>query len=274
MKDSLDPKKIALRESRDSADNPNSTPIIIGLDVTGSMGTIAEAIARDGLKTLFTEIYDRRPVSDPHIAFAGIGDVVTDAAPLQVSQFEADIRIADQLVDLWLEGNGGANNSESYTIPWYFAAMKVGADAIEKRGKKGYLFTVGDEEPPRQVLARELEKVFGPGQYSDLTAEQLLDMASRSFHVFHVMVAQGSHMRFNPDGVKKKWTDLLGQRALMLTDYKKLAEVIVSAIQVTEGVDAATVAGSWSGDTSLVVATAVRDLAAAGKPTASAVVEF
>ena len=40
----LDPKRISLRESRDSADNPLSTPIIVALDVTGSMGYLAEQI--------------------------------------------------------------------------------------------------------------------------------------------------------------------------------------------------------------------------------------
>ena len=118
----LDPRNIknGIRESRDSDANPASTAIIIGLDVTGSMGLIADAIAREGLKTLFTEIYDRQPVRDPHILFMGVGDALCDTAPLQVSQFEADIRIADQLVDLWLESGGGANACESYTLPWYF----------------------------------------------------------------------------------------------------------------------------------------------------------
>ena len=34
MKASLDPMNVGVRESRDSTDNPNSTAIIVGLDVT------------------------------------------------------------------------------------------------------------------------------------------------------------------------------------------------------------------------------------------------
>lgn len=61
--------------------------------------------------------------------------------------FEADIRIARQLEKLWLEKGGGGNCCESYTLPWYFAALHTAIDWFEKRGQKGYLFTVGDELP-------------------------------------------------------------------------------------------------------------------------------
>ena len=52
----LNPLGVKIRESRDSEDNPNSTPLIVGIDVTGSMGIIADVLAREGLGTLFTGI--------------------------------------------------------------------------------------------------------------------------------------------------------------------------------------------------------------------------
>jgi hypothetical protein len=274
MKETLDPKKIVLRESCDSVYNPRSTPIIIGLDVTGSMGIIPDYFVREGLKPLFEEIYTRRPVSDPAICLMGIGDVVYDRAPLQVSQFESDIRIADQLMEVFLEGGGGGNSSESYTLAWYFASMKTKLDSYTKRKKKGFIFTIGDEEPPKRLLASELEKVFGAGQYEDLTSEQLLEMASRYFHVFHIIIEEGSHCRHDGgDRVFSTWKPLLGQRVIRLSDYKKLAEVIVSAIQVTEGDSVDTVTKSWSGDTSVVVSKAINGLVSA-KAGTDALVEF
>lgn len=262
LHDSLNPAKAKglMRESRDSADNPNSTPIIIGLDVTGSMGEIPDYMVREGLPSFFSNIYDRKPVTDPHVMFMGIGDVVCDRAPLQVSQFEADIRIAEQLKDLFLEGGGGGNNSESYTLPWYFAAMHTATDAHEKHNRKGYIFTVGDEEVPPTLTAAEIERVMGVRPQTDFTAAQLLDIASRAYHVFHVVVEQGSHYRHRPDQVRDSWGDLLGQHVLMLSDYTKLSEVVVSAIQIVEGAHAADVAASWSGDTRLVVQKATKGL--------------
>ena len=109
----FDPHNIEIRESCDSEANPASHAIILGLDVTGSMGFIAEKIAKEGLGTLIEGIIEKQPVSDPHIMVMALGDIRFDQAPLQVSQCEADIRIADQLTDLWLESGGGGNDTES-----------------------------------------------------------------------------------------------------------------------------------------------------------------
>ena len=86
-------------------------------------------------------------------------------------------------------------------------------------------------------------------------------MASRMYHIFHIVVEEGSHARHSMKEVMNSWTPLLGQRVLRLSDYKKLAEVVVSAIEVNEGKDADSVASSWSSATSLIVARAVGDLA-------------
>lgn len=265
LDDALNPKGVGVRESRDSDDNPESNAIIIGVDVTGSMGMLSEAMIRTGCNTLATEIYDRKPVKDPHIMFMGIGDVVYDRAPLQASQFEADIRIAEQLEKMYLEGGGGGNSCESYTLPWYFAALHTSIDCFEKRGKKGYLFTAGDEEVPAVLTADEIEKVLGYKPEKDFTAEELYTMVSRSYNVYHLMVEQGSHMRGGyADRVVASWTKLLGQRAMRLEDHTKMAETIVSIIQLNEGADVASIVGSWDGSTGLVVSKAIKDLTASG----------
>ena len=256
----FDPKNIGIRESVDSIDNPNSTPIIVALDVTGSMGVIPHQLIQGNLGTLMNEILDRKPVSDPHLMFMGVGDVEYDRAPLQATQFEADIRVAEQLRKIYIERGGGGNSHESYHLPWYFAAMKTSCDAISKRGKKGYLFTIGDEQPPKGLTKAQAQKVFGGEITKDFTTEELLRMAEENYHVFHIMVEQGSHFQGHGARVTEEWKDLLGQRAIPLSDYTKLAEVIVSTMQAVEGADRDHVAKSWSGDTSLVVSHALKGL--------------
>lgn len=266
----LDPKGVIVRESRDSADNPLSSPIIVALDVTGSMGEIARKLATEGLGTLFQEILDRKPVTDPHMMFMAVGDVKYDDASLQVSQFEADSRIIEQLSNIYVESGGGGNHTESYNLPWYFAAFHTSIDSFEKRGKKGYLFTVGDEEAPLPLQPSEIKQVTGDEAATAMDNRELLDTVSRMYHVFHIVVEQGNHARHSLKAVMQSWTDTLGQRVLRLADYTKLSEVIVSTIQVIEGADKAAVAASWKGDTSLVVAQAIDGLVpavAGGTPT-------
>ncbi|MBP5453589.1 MAG: hypothetical protein J6Y09_03115, partial [Lachnospiraceae bacterium] len=86
MEERFDPKFIDVRESMDSEEHPNSTPVIIGLDTTGSMGYLSEEIAKNGLNETMLKIYASKPIDDPQLMFAAIGDV-TDRAPLQVTQF-------------------------------------------------------------------------------------------------------------------------------------------------------------------------------------------
>lgn len=256
----FDPMGITLRESRDSVDNPASTAVIVALDVTGSMDRVLDSMAREGLKTLATEIYTRKPITDPHIMYMGVGDVdAGDRSPLQVTQFEADIRIAEQLADIYLERGGGGNNYESYNLPWYFAAMKTSIDCFEKRGKKGYLFTVGDEQTPKPLSTAAIKQVLGDTVQESLTNEQLLAMVSRMYHVYHIIVNEGSHYRNRGGDVDREWRELLGQHAMNLTDHTKMSEVIVSTIQANEGFTKADIIGSWDGKTKDVVAHALKD---------------
>lgn len=236
----FDPKNIVMRESVDSDANPESTPIIVGLDVTGSMGMIAEHIAKQGLGTLIESIIDTKPVSDPHLMLMAVGDIHYDRAPLQVTQFEADITIADQLEELWLEGGGGGNSFESYDLPWVFAANKTKSDAWDKRGQKGYLFTIGDELPPKNTNRSVLKETTGITLQADATCEEHLEAAQAKYNVFHVCVEEGY-----AGGQYRAWEKLLGKRAIRLSSHKHISEVITSAIQVQEGKDPESAIKQW-----------------------------
>jgi hypothetical protein len=264
---SLDPLNFTngIRESVDSPDNPLSTPIIVALDVTGSMGSLAQSMAIKGLGILFQEILDRKPVTNPHLMFIAIGDVRCDRAPIQVSQFEANNSIVEQLHKIYIEGGGGGNLTESYDAAWAVAGLMTKTDSFSKRGKKGYLFTVGDEQAPAGIPKNRAKEFLGIDSEVDYSAEDLLALAQSQYEVFHIAVEEGSHYRYYGQEVDKSWKALLGQRYLRLSNSESLSELVVSTIQVVEGSSVASVAASWSGDKSLVIANALQGLTVAPK---------
>jgi hypothetical protein len=188
-----------------------------------------------------------------------IGDANCDSAPLQVSQFEADKRIIEQLTQIYLEHGGGGNNFESYNLPWYFAAFHTQHDSMEKRGKRGYLFTVGDEEAPHALTRDQIKRFIGDDTEADLSPLDTLQLAQRLYDVYHVIIEEGNYAHGHMSAVTSSWEKILGQRVIRLADHKKLAETIVSAIEVAEGRDAEESAKGW-GTGSRVVHEAVKNL--------------
>ncbi len=253
MKPEFDPSTFQFRESCDSPDNPNSTAIIFGLDVTGSMGYLSEEIAKGALNRTMTEIYEKEPVTNPHIMFHAIGDSRSDYSPLQATQFEADIRIVEQLLDIWFEGHGGGNGGESYMLTWLFAAQKTKIDCYDKRGKKGFIFTIGDECNHNRMEAAEVGRVFGDTvENRSYTAEELYRMASERYEVFHIVLKAGSYRSQNSG---EHWKKLIGNHAIELepSNLEMLPQVFVSLMQYSKGMKRADVLAQWDDRAKTVV---------------------
>lgn len=244
---------IEYRESRDSDDHPLSTPVMVALDVTGSMEFIPDALIRDGLGVFIKDILQRKVVSDPHLLFMGIGDAVCgDRAPLQVTQFESDNRIVDQLTDIWLEKGGGGNHFESYDLAWAFAVHKTRTDAWDKRKSKGFLFTVGDEEFPRSTCDPYFAKVFSND--GKVTPISLLKAAQERWNIYHIVIEQGDYARRT--GLTKvlgTWREHLGKRAIPLSDHTKLPALLTSAIALENNEPLQDVMSWWSEETQAIL---------------------
>lgn len=189
----MDIKNKPFRESRDGEEHPDSYPIILALDVTGSMGHIPEDLIKGVFPEIMKKIIDSG-VSQPQVCFLGIGDHECDSSPFQVGEFET----SDELMEKWLtktyiEGGGGGNMGESYLLAWYFASRHTSCDAYEKRGKKGTLITIGDEPTLKSISPEEIKEIFGETpEETVLTASSLLEEARKTWDVYHINVTDFS----------------------------------------------------------------------------------
>lgn len=235
MRDEFNPAKIKLpREACDSAASPKSRGIILAEDVTGSTGKFLLELIQKQIPKIIENIYEIVSYN-PHILCMGIGDVAAgDEAPLQVTQFETDLRIIEQLTKIWLEKCGGGNSYESYILAWYFAAKYCKMDCYDKRGEKGFLFTFGDEEPTPELTPAELKYVFGKREDLDtrrVTATDCLDMASEKFYCYHIILRGYNYTR----ETARKWHELMDGHFCDLSDYKCLPELVCAILKMYEG---------------------------------------
>lgn len=223
----LEPKNI-VRECRDSEEHPDTFPIILGLDVTGSMGQAAVEVAKK-LNTIMTNLYDK--ITDVEFCIMGIGDLYCDRGPIQISQFESDIRIAEQLDKVWFEFGGGGNNSESYTVAWYMGSRHCDLDCW-KRGKKGIIITMGDERCNPYLPKNKLQRLTGDTLEGDIETTALYDEASQKFDIYHIQVNHGGE--WDLDGIKKSW-EFLGDN-YREANMDNIADVIIDII-TNDGVE-------------------------------------
>lgn len=239
----LDPKNV-IRECVDSAEHPYTKPVILALDVTGSMGRAAVAVAKK-INTVMTELYSK--VNDIEFMIMGIGDLAYDDAPLQVSQFESDIRIAEQLDKVFFEGGGGGNGYESYSAAWYFGLHHTKLDCWN-REQKGIIITMGDEPLNPYLPRTRLSNVTGDGIEADIETKQLYEEAKQKFDIYHLNVEHGTSGRFHDD-IHRTFGKYLDSKHLIDTSVdgivNDIVDIIVNAYNNTNETTVTTDGISW-----------------------------
>lgn len=203
---SLDPKNV-VRTCVNTDEHPNTIPVILALDVTGSMGGACQETA-ECLGKIMTDLYGK--YTDIEFMMMGIGDLAYDDAPIQASQFESDVRIAEALDKIYMEHGGGGNKYESYTAAWYFGLHHTKLDAFDKQGRKGIIITMGDEPLNPYLPFARLNEVTGDKNQADIETGELYKEASNKFDIYHIGVndSKASFSYFKND-IAKTFGELL-----------------------------------------------------------------
>ena len=122
---------------------------------------------------------------------------------------------------------------ETYELAMYFMARHTSADCYEKRGKKGYLFTIGDEKPYPFVQKKHVRKLIGDRLEADLPIETVISAVQQRYEHFHIIPTSTYHGK-DPQ-IQARWQELLGERVLLLDDEAAVCETIALAIGLCEG---------------------------------------
>ena len=228
---SLDPFDVGRRESRDSDEHPDSLAIAVLFDVTGSMGSVPRTLQKK-LPKLLGLVKDGGYAADPQLMFGAIGDATCDRAPLQVGQFESDNRMDGDLEHILLEGGGGGQKTESYELAMFFMARHTATDCFDKRGRRGYLFIIGDEMPYPAVKPREVSAWIGDEMPQPVAIRNLVAQLTRRWDTYFILPEGAAHAG---DGqVLGTWRSLLGQNVIELADLDAVCETIALTVGLGE----------------------------------------
>lgn len=220
----LDPHNV-IRECCDTAEHPATVPVILALDVTGSMGATAIKLQKK-LNPIMRDLY--KDIKDVELMVMAIGDLAYDDAPIQMSQFESDIRIAESLDHIYFEHGGGGNSWESYTASWYMAARHTKLD-VWKRGGKGLIITMGDEMLNPCLPKYGLEAATGDTLQDDVSTADLLEELKGKYDAYHICVKSGSYP--NQQHNKKTFAEVLGDSNVLVSDADHIHETITQIVK-------------------------------------------
>jgi hypothetical protein len=227
----LDPFGVRARESRDSDEHPASLAIAVLFDVTGSMGRVPRRL-QEKLPQLFALLLRKGYVAHPQVLFGAIGDATCDRVPLQIGQFESDNRLDDQLGSILLEGGGGGQMTESYELAAYFMARHTSIDCFEKRGRRGYLFLIGDETCYPRVKPGEVRGVLGGELAEPIRTAAIFAELKRAWDVYYILPEGAAYA--GDAKVLAHWRGLVGQNLIQLDDLDAVCETIALTIGLGE----------------------------------------
>lgn len=216
-----------MRECCNTEEHPNTIPVILALDVTGSMGSACKETA-EALGTIMNDLYEK--FEDIQIMVMGIGDLAYDDAPIQISQFESDVRIAEWLDKIWIEFGGGGNSYESYSAAWYMGLYHTKLDAFDKQGRKGIIITMGDEPMNPYLPGDRIKQFVGDSCQGDIDTKELYNNACEKFDIYHIAVSDKSSYRMYKKEIQNSFGQLLGDH-LKISTINELGNTICDCIE-------------------------------------------
>ncbi len=195
----------ALVDPRKTIESDSPNPVLVAVDVTGSMSTWPAEIF-DRLPLLASTLAQYRP--DVELAFAAIGDAGCDRWPLQVTGFQKGYGLEQQLGALYGEGGGG-DEPESYGLfaRWALGHVRVKAD-------RPFLLVFGDAPMHERVPAAQIRGLLGDEGAQDVSAIECFRKLAATWDVWFLRRPGGRA----GDHVERQWASAIGAQKILHLD--------------------------------------------------------
>jgi len=196
----------------------SENPIVIAVDVTGSMSTWPGEIF-DRLPLLYQTLAKYKP--DLDISFAAIGDATVDSFPLQVNDFAKGNDLEAKLKALGCEGGGGGHITESYELFGYFMLEHCKTP----KAKSPFMLIYGDETFYDNVDSRQVKHYIGDDLQNPLGSNDMWRSLMQKFNIYFMQKPYGSGDAGTTREVRGIWAAALGdQRIIQLPSYERAVD--------------------------------------------------
>ncbi len=203
----------------------SENPIVIGIDVTGSMASWPAEIF-DRLPLLYQTLSQYR--EDIEISFCAIGDANSDDYPLQVNNFGKGVDLEEHIKALFPEGGGGGQIRESYELFGYFMQNKCEMP----KAKSPFLILYGDEMFYNKVIAAQVKHYIGDSLAGDVEAANVWNALLQKFNLYmlHKPYGYGNAPGID-ERVKDSWAAGIGkERVIELPSAERAVDIAIGII--------------------------------------------
>jgi hypothetical protein len=196
------------------------TPLVIAVDVTGSMAEWPAEIF-DRLPLLYNTLSQYRP--DLEICFAAIGDAGFDRWPLQCTRFTRGFSLESELKAIYGEGGGG-DEPESYGLfAWWMNTHVTIPATLEERP---FLIVFGDATMHPKVRRDEVKRVIGDGLQQDADSIAAWKDLGRTWNTWFLRRKGRAS-----DAVQKQWAQAVGsQKIIQIEDEQRAVDYAMGLI--------------------------------------------
>jgi hypothetical protein len=213
--------------AKDSIATDSKHPLVIAVDVTGSMDEWP-GIIFEKLPLLYGEV--KRYLPDVEISFAAIGDAFSDSHPLQVCPFGAGKALDDRINALYPEGGGGGTAQESYELAGHYYLTRCD---MPKATKPILIFT-GDEGF-YDLEAKTVSDVLGTPGVSRPGIEVMKELAKK-FDTYILRKRYQNGASDEDARIQKQWKEALGDdRVIQIQDPRRIVDCIIGIVSAAAG---------------------------------------